>query len=96
MRMEAEFYGIQKIVDHIDFLEAEKKSEDKVQRGASRSPVFLLPLLKPLPPIEVPYYGDTGCYVDEMDKNAFMFGEGDKVTLVSGEQAYTQAMVRSS
>ena len=33
MRMEAEFYGIQKIVDHIDFLEAEKKNEDNSQRG---------------------------------------------------------------
>jgi hypothetical protein len=25
--MEAEFYGIQKIIDHIDFLESEKKTE---------------------------------------------------------------------
>lgn len=33
MRMEAEYYGIQKIVDHIDFLEAEKKQEDKPERG---------------------------------------------------------------
>lgn len=28
MRMEAEFYGIQKIVDHIDFLEGEKTREE--------------------------------------------------------------------
>ncbi len=34
-----------------------------------------------------------GCYVDDMDKNAFMFGEPNKLTLVSGDQAYTQAMV---
>lgn len=27
MRMEAEFYGIQKIIDHIDFLESERKDE---------------------------------------------------------------------
>lgn len=27
MRMEAEFYGIQKIIDHIDFLESEKKHD---------------------------------------------------------------------
>ena len=27
IRMEAEFYGIQKIIDHIDFLESEKKDE---------------------------------------------------------------------
>jgi hypothetical protein len=28
-----------------------------------------------------------------MDKNAFVFGEPDKLTLVSGDQAFTQAMV---
>lgn len=31
MRMEAEFYGIQKIIDHIDFLETEKKGEATVK-----------------------------------------------------------------
>ena len=34
-----------------------------------------------------------GCYVDDVDKNAFMFGEKNKLTLVSGDQAFTQAMV---
>lgn len=34
MRMEAEFYGIQKIIDHIDFLESEgKKREDGCMKG---------------------------------------------------------------
>lgn len=33
MRMEAEYYGIQKIVDHIDFLESEKKQEDSQPKG---------------------------------------------------------------
>ena len=33
MRTEAEFYGIQKIIDHIDFLEAEKKDLDSKKRG---------------------------------------------------------------
>ena len=28
MRMEAEFYGIQKIVDHIDYLDTEKNREE--------------------------------------------------------------------
>lgn len=42
---------------------------------------------------ELPLLGDLGCYVDEMNTNAFMFGEDDKLTLVTGEQAYTQAMV---
>lgn len=32
MRMEAEFYGIQKIVDHINFLEGEKNREDNIQQ----------------------------------------------------------------
>lgn len=40
-----------------------------------------------------PLLGDVGCYVDDVDKNAFIFGEKDKVTLVSGDQAFTQAMV---
>lgn len=42
---------------------------------------------------DYPLLGDTGCYVDELDKNAFVFKNPDNLTLVSGEQAYTQAMV---
>lgn len=41
----------------------------------------------------LPLFGDVGCYVDDIDKNAFMFGGSEKLTLVSGDQAYTQAMV---
>ena len=33
--------------------------------------------------------------MDDLDKNAFLFGNDDKLTLVSGEQAFTQAMVDS-
>ena len=44
----------------------------------------------------LPLFGDVGCYVDDVDKNAFMFGGSEKLTLVSGDQAYTQAMVRIS
>jgi len=43
---------------------------------------------------EQPYFYTVGCYVDDMDKNAFMFGDKNKLTLVSGDQAFTQAMVR--
>lgn len=41
----------------------------------------------------LPRFGDIGCYVDEVDKNAFIFGDKEKLTLVSGDQAFTQAMV---
>ncbi len=48
MRVEAEFYGIQKIVDHIDFLETEKKNDDNLQRG-EYTLTLLVPYLKSLP-----------------------------------------------
>ncbi len=31
--------------------------------------------------------------MDDVDKNAFIFGEDDKLTLVTGDQAFTQALV---
>lgn len=61
---------------------------------------MLPPCLLFLPPdttsfsLEYPFLWKVGCYVDEVDKNAFMFGDDNKLTLVSGDQAFTQAMVR--
>ena len=89
--MEAEFYGIQKIVDHIDFLESEKKQCDSIGTKNLFPPQFMQMIA--IAHIDFPILGEVGCYVDDLNKNAFMFGNPDKLILVSGEQAFTQAMV---
>ena len=108
MRTEAEYYGIQKIVDHIDYLEEKKRQEESQQPGKPSSTSCLLLWMAPyvndkdfficccccLFQAEQPYLNTVGCYVDDVDKNAFMFGERNKLTLVSGDQAFTQALVR--
>ena len=37
-----------------------------------------------------------GCYVDDSDETVFMFGPDDKLTLITGMLAFTQAMVSPS
>lgn len=77
MRSEAEFYGIQKLVDYLDHLaEMEKAKNEPPKKG------IVLPIVK-----------DFGCYVNADNDHAFLFGAEDKVTCISGYEAFTQAMV---
>ena len=41
-----------------------------------------------------PIMKGVGCYVDETNKRALLFASDQNLTLVSGEQAFTQALVR--
>ena len=96
IRMEADFYGLQNVVDHINYLE--KKPKD-----LSKSIIAFLSSLHQSTPylsIETPFYENEGCYVDSADKNAFVFGKDNSVTALLrpefGGDAYTQAMVQCS
>ena len=44
----------------------------------------------------LPILKDVGCYVNADNDHAFLFGAEDKVTCISGYEAFTQAMVSAS
>ena len=43
-----------------------------------------------------PILKSVGCYLDDDNLNAFMFGNDGKLTHISGVQAFTQALVGPS
>ena len=45
LRSEAEFYGIQKIVDHLDHLEKENAAKNEPQKGKNISKIFYCSIL---------------------------------------------------
>ncbi|XP_064383119.1 uncharacterized protein LOC135331796 [Halichondria panicea] len=77
LQLEAEFYGIQKIVDHLKHLESDKQNAESIKKNAA----------------VVPFSKISGCYIDSEDRTAFLFGVDGKLTYVTGTQAFTQAMV---
>ena len=104
LRSEAEFYGIQKLVDHLDHLaEMDKAKNESPKKGKYVLQWFHSELLTEAivhiyysSCTVVPIPKDLGCYVNATNDHAFLFGAEDKVTCISGYEAFTQAMVRSS
>lgn len=44
----------------------------------------------------MPLLKDAGCYVNADNDHAFLFGAEEKVTCISGYEAFTQALVSMS
>ena len=98
IRMEADFYGLQNVVEHINYLEKKPEDLSKSIRNVGQQQPFFHLYTVPYLSIETPFYENEGCYVDSADRNAFMFGKDNSVTAILSPEfegdAYAQAKVQ--